>query len=131
MRFVRKGISPPSQHSQSCHLSKYITGVCAGRFDAIFDWLKVRRDGEHLTYNTYFFRDNKYWMYENRKNRTRFVSEVICQWHFVSRVTKCPFKCIKSLQCYDLIRTTLLATLQIHNAQANNNGFLIILHFMM
>ncbi|XP_067131484.1 matrix metalloproteinase-21-like [Centruroides vittatus] len=46
-------------------------GVCKGRFDAVFDWVRSRPDGQFI-YNTYFFRKNKYWMYENRHNRTRY-----------------------------------------------------------
>jgi matrix metalloproteinase-21 len=54
-----------------------IYGVCKGRFDVVFDWLrKVRAtDGSGATryiFNTYFFRGRRYWMYENRFNRTRF-----------------------------------------------------------
>lgn len=46
-------------------------GVCKGRFDTVFDWVRSRSDGQFI-YNTYFFRKNKYWMYENRHNRTRY-----------------------------------------------------------
>jgi len=47
-----------------------------GSFDVVFDWLrKVRSsDGTSIRYifNTYFFRGPRYWMYENRFNRTRY-----------------------------------------------------------
>ncbi|XP_076345934.1 matrix metalloproteinase-21-like [Tachypleus tridentatus] len=46
-------------------------GTCEGRFDTVFDWVRRRPDGQ-LIYNTYFFRANHYWMYENRFNRTRY-----------------------------------------------------------
>ncbi|XP_069510011.1 matrix metalloproteinase-21-like [Ambystoma mexicanum] len=50
-------------------------GSCEGSFSTMFDW--VRREtsprGEALyRFNTYFFKDSWYWMYENRSNRTRF-----------------------------------------------------------
>ena len=41
----------------------------------VFDWLRKVRDGSTSTryiYNSYFFRGRRYWMYENRFNRTRF-----------------------------------------------------------
>ncbi|CAN7990157.1 unnamed protein product, partial [Ixodes hexagonus] len=41
------------------------------RFDTAFDWVRQRPDG-HFIYNTYFFRGPRYWMYENRYNRTRY-----------------------------------------------------------
>eukprot|EP00062_Callorhinchus_milii_P022317 gi/632979987/ref/XP_007906776.1/ PREDICTED: matrix metalloproteinase-21-like [Callorhinchus milii] len=52
-----------------------IYGVCKGNFNTVFDW--VRREYNQLgevtyRYNTYFFRKSWYWMYENRKNRTRY-----------------------------------------------------------
>ena len=48
-----------------------------GRFNAVFDWLRKVRSADgaatsHYIYNTYFFRGRRYWMYENRFNRTRF-----------------------------------------------------------
>jgi len=53
-----------------------------GRFNVVFDWLrKVPTAGgdsststtsAHYIYNSYFFRGQRYWMYENRYNRTRF-----------------------------------------------------------
>ncbi|CAL4082264.1 unnamed protein product, partial [Meganyctiphanes norvegica] len=46
-------------------------GICSGQFSTVMDYLRWKPDGT-LTYNTYFFRDNHYWMYENRYNRTRF-----------------------------------------------------------
>jgi len=43
----------------------------------VFDWLrKVHSPGgdasSRYIYNSYFFRGQRYWMYENRFNRTRF-----------------------------------------------------------
>lgn len=46
-------------------------GICQVRFNTVFDWVRRRPDGQ-LIYNTYFFRNNRYWMYENRYNRTRY-----------------------------------------------------------
>ncbi|XP_042898572.1 matrix metalloproteinase-21 isoform X2 [Parasteatoda tepidariorum] len=48
-----------------------IYGICKVRFNTVFDWVRRRPDGQ-LIYNTYFFRENRYWMYENRYNRTRY-----------------------------------------------------------
>ncbi|XP_059176612.1 matrix metallopeptidase-21-like [Physella acuta] len=48
-----------------------IYGVCTGKFSTVFDWVRVRADNE-LIYNTYFFRENHYWMYDNHNNRTRY-----------------------------------------------------------
>ncbi|XP_038599902.1 matrix metalloproteinase-21 [Tachyglossus aculeatus] len=50
-------------------------GSCTGPFDAVFDWIRTERSpfGERLVrFNTYFFRGGWYWLYENRKNRTRY-----------------------------------------------------------
>ncbi|XP_032808120.1 matrix metalloproteinase-21-like [Petromyzon marinus] len=52
-----------------------IYGVCDGSFSTVFDWVRQERNqlGVLVTrFNTYFFRDRWYWMYENRNNRTRF-----------------------------------------------------------
>lgn len=48
-----------------------IYGVCKGRFNTIFDWVRKRPDSSFI-YNTYIFRKNHYWMYENHANRTRY-----------------------------------------------------------
>ncbi|XP_046372126.2 matrix metallopeptidase-21-like [Haliotis rufescens] len=48
-----------------------IYGVCKGHFDTLFDWVRKRPDNQFI-YNTYFFRQNRYWMYENHANRTRY-----------------------------------------------------------
>ena len=37
----------------------------------MFDWVRKRPDNQFI-YNTYFFRENHYWMYENHANRTRY-----------------------------------------------------------
>ncbi|XP_075698829.1 matrix metalloproteinase-21 [Rhinoderma darwinii] len=50
-------------------------GSCEGPFDTIFDFVRKERNqyGEMaVRYNTYFFRNGWYWMYENRNNRTRY-----------------------------------------------------------
>lgn len=50
-------------------------GSCEGPFDTVFDFVRKERTqyGETaVRYNTYFFRNGWYWMYENRNNRTRF-----------------------------------------------------------
>ncbi|XP_013785656.2 matrix metalloproteinase-21-like [Limulus polyphemus] len=56
-------------------------GICEGRFDTVFDWVRRRPDG-NIIYNTYFFRSNQYWMYENRFNRTRYGDplNIIPEW---------------------------------------------------
>lgn len=53
------------------HDIQTIYGVCKGTFNTAFDWVRRRPDNQ-LIYNTYFFRDNHYWMYENHANRTRY-----------------------------------------------------------
>ncbi|XP_040217372.1 matrix metalloproteinase-21 isoform X1 [Rana temporaria] len=50
-------------------------GSCEGPFDTVFDWVRKERNqfGEMVVrYNTYFFRNSWYWMYENKNNRTRY-----------------------------------------------------------
>lgn len=50
-------------------------GSCKGSFDAAFDWIHKERNqfGEvRLRFSTYFFRKSRYWLYENRNNRTRY-----------------------------------------------------------
>ncbi|XP_068113916.1 matrix metalloproteinase-21 [Hyperolius riggenbachi] len=54
-------------------------GSCEGPFDTAFDWVRKERNeyGELVVrYNTYFFRNGWYWMYENRNNRTRYGDPV-------------------------------------------------------
>nr|XP_045595035.1 uncharacterized protein LOC123756091 [Procambarus clarkii] len=53
-------------------------GSCIGAFNTVFDFLRWRADGS-LTYNTYFFRKDHYWMYENKYNRTRFGDPLYIQ----------------------------------------------------
>ncbi|ESO91057.1 hypothetical protein LOTGIDRAFT_122269 [Lottia gigantea] len=45
--------------------------VCKGKFSTVLDWVRKRPDNSFI-FNTYFFRDNHYWMYENHANRTRY-----------------------------------------------------------
>nr|XP_014353447.1 PREDICTED: matrix metalloproteinase-21-like [Latimeria chalumnae] len=47
-----------------------IYGVCEGPFKTVFDW--VWKSDQTYRFNTYFFRSDRYWMYENRYNRTRY-----------------------------------------------------------
>ncbi|XP_078586908.1 matrix metalloproteinase-21-like [Branchiostoma floridae x Branchiostoma japonicum] len=51
-------------------------GQCEEQFDTVFDWLRPRKDENGYTtgvsYNTYFFFDGRYWMYENSQGRTRY-----------------------------------------------------------
>lgn len=57
-------------------------GGCKGRFSTVFDWIRKERTpyGEVvIRFNTYFLRDGWYWLYENRKNRTRFGDPVALQ----------------------------------------------------
>ncbi|XP_005994604.1 matrix metallopeptidase-21 [Latimeria chalumnae] len=61
-------------------------GICDGPFDVIFDWVRKERNkhGELVVrFNTYFFRDSWYWLYENRNNRTRYGDPITLKigWH--------------------------------------------------
>ncbi|KAI8477834.1 determination of heart left/right asymmetry, partial [Branchiostoma belcheri] len=50
-------------------------GKCEERFDTVFDWVRPMFENGYMlgaTYNTYFFSDGRYWMYENSKGRTRY-----------------------------------------------------------
>ncbi|XP_078668282.1 matrix metalloproteinase-21-like isoform X2 [Branchiostoma floridae x Branchiostoma belcheri] len=51
-------------------------GKCEERFDTVFDWVRPNRDENGymmgVIYNTFFFSDGRYWMYENSKGRTRY-----------------------------------------------------------
>ncbi|KAL8623615.1 hypothetical protein ACOMHN_051057 [Nucella lapillus] len=67
-----------TEHSPEFELSRQdrteiqkIYGVCKGEFSTVFDWVRKRPDNQFI-YNTYFFRENHYWMYENHANRTRY-----------------------------------------------------------
>ncbi|XP_050718993.1 uncharacterized protein LOC126999901 isoform X2 [Eriocheir sinensis] len=62
-------------------LVQKIYGPCMGSFDTVFDLLRWRADGS-LTYNTFFFRRNHFWMYENRYNRTRFGDPLKIQFEW-------------------------------------------------
>jgi len=62
------------------------SGVCTGGFSTVFDWIRKEQTpyGEDVVrFNTYFMRGGLYWLYENRKNRTRFGDPVAVQvgWH--------------------------------------------------
>jgi len=48
-----------------------IAGVCKGKFNTMFDWVRRNDRGKYI-FNTYFFRQDNYWMYENHANRTRY-----------------------------------------------------------
>ncbi|OCT71612.1 hypothetical protein XELAEV_18034590mg [Xenopus laevis] len=61
-------------------------GSCEGPFDTAFDWIYKEKNqyGELVVrYNTYFFRNSWYWMYENRSNRTRYGDPLAIAngWH--------------------------------------------------
>ncbi|KAG8435488.1 hypothetical protein GDO86_013427 [Hymenochirus boettgeri] len=61
-------------------------GSCEGPFDTAFDWIYKEKNqyGELVVrYNTYFFRNSWYWMYENRSNRTRYGDPLAISrgWH--------------------------------------------------
>ncbi|XP_069488468.1 matrix metalloproteinase-21-like [Ambystoma mexicanum] len=64
-----------------------IYGKCEGRFNTVFDWVwrEKKANGELGDYhfNTYFFRNSWYWMYENRSNRTRYGDpiQLAVGWH--------------------------------------------------
>ncbi|XP_072883302.1 matrix metallopeptidase-21 [Hemitrygon akajei] len=50
-------------------------GICASPFDTVFDWIHKEKNqyGELIfQFNTYFFRNELYWLYENQNNRTRY-----------------------------------------------------------
>lgn len=60
-----------------------IWGVCGGSFDTVVDWVRkkriVRYDDDGFPfyaysyyYNSYFYREDNYWMYENRASRPRY-----------------------------------------------------------
>ncbi|XP_076068177.1 matrix metalloproteinase-21-like isoform X2 [Oratosquilla oratoria] len=76
----------PNQHFEigweDRKLVQRIYGMCSGSFSAVFDFLRWRTDGQ-LTFNTYFFRKDHYWLYENRYNRTRFGDPLLVrsEWH--------------------------------------------------
>ncbi|XP_002721290.3 matrix metalloproteinase-21 [Oryctolagus cuniculus] len=60
-------------------------GSCKGSFDAAFDWIHKERNqfGEvRLRFSTYFFRKSRYWLYENRNNRTRYgdPARILAGW---------------------------------------------------
>ncbi|KAM4702817.1 matrix metalloproteinase-21 [Rhinophrynus dorsalis] len=61
-------------------------GACEGSFDTVFDFIRKERNqyGELVVrFNTYFFRNSWYWMYENRNNRTRYGDPLAVStgWH--------------------------------------------------
>ncbi|KAK8743861.1 hypothetical protein OTU49_001301, partial [Cherax quadricarinatus] len=59
-------------------LVQRVYGACIGAFNTLFDFLRWHPDGS-LTYNTYFFRKDHFWMYENKYNRTRFGDPLYIQ----------------------------------------------------
>ncbi|CAD5117826.1 DgyrCDS6573 [Dimorphilus gyrociliatus] len=48
-----------------------IHGVCKGRFDEVFDWIRPLLSGS-IVYNTFFTRNTVTWLYENSAYRTRY-----------------------------------------------------------
>uniref|UniRef100_A0A8C6W7J9 Matrix metalloproteinase-21 n=1 Tax=Nannospalax galili TaxID=1026970 RepID=A0A8C6W7J9_NANGA len=61
-------------------------GSCEGSFDTAFDWIHKEKNqyGEvRVRFNTYFFRNSWYWLYENRNNRTRYGDplQILTGWH--------------------------------------------------
>ncbi|XP_028658895.2 matrix metalloproteinase-21-like [Erpetoichthys calabaricus] len=57
-----------------------IYGSCENSFSTVFDWVYTERSlSGDLVYrfNTYFFRNSWYWMYENRNNRTRYGDPIL------------------------------------------------------
>uniref|UniRef100_A0A673CKZ4 Matrix metallopeptidase 21 n=1 Tax=Sphaeramia orbicularis TaxID=375764 RepID=A0A673CKZ4_9TELE len=61
---------------------QHLYGGCKGRFNTVFDWIRKERTayGEVvIRFNTYFMRDDWYWLYENRNNRTRYGDPVALQ----------------------------------------------------
>uniref|UniRef100_A0A8C7KCK0 Peptidase metallopeptidase domain-containing protein n=1 Tax=Oncorhynchus kisutch TaxID=8019 RepID=A0A8C7KCK0_ONCKI len=65
---------------------QHLYGGCKGQYNTVFDWIRKERTqyGEVvIRFNTYFMRDGRYWLYENRTNRTRYGDPVALQvgWH--------------------------------------------------
>ncbi|XP_070708447.1 matrix metallopeptidase-21 [Pempheris klunzingeri] len=61
---------------------QHLYGGCKGRFNTVFDWIRKEKTpyGEVvIRFNTYFMRDGWYWLYENKKNRTRYGDPVALQ----------------------------------------------------
>ncbi|XP_040885391.1 matrix metallopeptidase-21 [Toxotes jaculatrix] len=61
---------------------QHLYGGCKGRFNTVFDWIRKEKTpyGEVvIRFNTYFMRDDWYWLYENRYNRTRYGDPVALQ----------------------------------------------------
>ena len=49
------------------------SGPCTGKFDMVFDLVRSRPGTKNSRiFNSYFFRDDHYWMYENNNQRARF-----------------------------------------------------------
>ncbi len=63
------------------YCSLCLTGPCKGKFNALFDWIRMTASGSYV-FNTYFFRQSRYWMYENRMNRTRYGDplQITIEW---------------------------------------------------
>ena len=47
-----------------------VVGACTGRFDIMMDY--IRSSGTARIFNTFIFRGNNHWMYENRNRRTGY-----------------------------------------------------------
>ncbi|XP_029313081.1 LOW QUALITY PROTEIN: matrix metallopeptidase-21 [Cottoperca gobio] len=61
---------------------QHLYGGCKGRFNTAFDWIRKEKTpyGEVvIRFNTYFMRDDSYWLYDNRNNRTRYGDPVALQ----------------------------------------------------
>ncbi|XP_077992112.1 matrix metalloproteinase-21-like [Glandiceps talaboti] len=53
--------------------AQQIYGKCSVQFDAAFDWVRwTTTVPRKRIFNTYFFKDDHYWMYENKENRARY-----------------------------------------------------------
>lgn len=61
-------------------------GVCKGRFDVVMDWVRKKYSPGNFIpaykYNSFFFRGDSYWLYENPENRPRYGDplEVVSHW---------------------------------------------------
>lgn len=58
-------------HSMDRKAVQIIHGVCKGRFDEVFDWIRPLLSGV-VVYNTFFTRNSNTWLYENTAGRTRY-----------------------------------------------------------
>lgn len=49
-----------------------MTGSCRGKLDLIFDYVRTSPEDGTRIFNTYIFRSNRYWKYDNMNKRPPF-----------------------------------------------------------